>query len=243
MCRDAEDDLHGIYRKYQSQASAFHQELRARRGLFPDKAGVKTEAGIAPADAKQGERKWLSYLDDGIVMRQPLPSNPNGSQSIFSMQLAGYHDQVTANGEPRSQFAHLLTHKHVIHISEALARSGYPLYMLIDPLYTCLRGIHYQFLFIRCTGQENPLLHLVLKKREGETPERVRLLLKHILGADLFTPFLHKNLPEAADEVWPGPRPPPPSYSLLPGAALDADSALEGCGELKAMTEPQVLFE
>jgi hypothetical protein len=154
MCRDAEDDLHGIYRKYQSQASAFHQELRARRGLFPDKAGVKAEAGVAPADAKQGERKWLSYLDDGIVMRQPLPSNPNGSQSIFSMQLAGYHDQVTANGEPTvtvraladpQAFDAYLGSTDAFKASVINARSP------VVHIHTYVRGICYNCSFTRCT--------------------------------------------------------------------------------------------
>lgn len=95
MCRDAEDDLHSIYRKYQSQAQAFYAELREKRGSFPgsEKPALKAETSVA-ADGAPNERKWLSYLDDGIIMQQPLPSNPNGvSQSIFSTRRPD-HEQV-----------------------------------------------------------------------------------------------------------------------------------------------------
>lgn len=110
MCRDAETELHTLYRKHMLEAKSFYEDIRSQRngtgllnnlnnmsvltGGLLDSSSTTSSAVLYSSDDQKDQTggRWLAYLDEGDVMTQPLPGNGQGEQPLFSIQNATTKD-------------------------------------------------------------------------------------------------------------------------------------------------------
>lgn len=79
LCRDAEEDIHSVYKRYRQEAQVFHNEVRVRRAALglpspapptaPDYDSMAASGLLYQSDVGGGTTKsrWLAYLDDTDV--------------------------------------------------------------------------------------------------------------------------------------------------------------------------------